>query len=628
MGDAYVGDANVSGANVCDANVCDANVGGANVSGANVCDANVSGANVGGANVGGANVSGANVGGANVSGANVSGANVGDANLCGANMLKNPGAVLVFKPNTKREEGRKTQLSNIQASRAVSEIVKTTLGPMAMLKMMLDPLGGIVMTNDGNAILREVDVAHPAAKSLIELSRSQDEEVGDGTTSVVILSGELLSIAEIFLKQKIHPTIIVNCYMNALTCSLKFLEEISIHVDVNDEQNLLKAIDSCLSTKFVNRYNKIISKLALEATQCVKVDNIMGKKEIDIKRYAKVEKIVGGEITDSYVLKGVMINKDITHPKMRRCIKNPRILLLDCTLEYKKAESQTNVEIMDEHTWKELLLQEEIEVKKVCEHIIDSKCDIVVTEKGVSDLAQHFLFKKNISVIRRVRKTDLNRLEKVTGATIVNRCDEIVESDIGTKCGLFEVKKIGDDYYSFFIDCENPRACTILLRGSTKDVLNEIERNLNDGMNVAKNIIMEGKLLYGGGCTEMRVGKHLTKEATNFDDSRRSITEAVASAFEIIPKILAQNCGVNVVKTINELRVKHENEGGEKLGIDGVTGEIIDVSTKNIWDLLSVKKQIYKSAIEAASMILRIDDVVSGIGKEDKVQKPVRSEFD
>ncbi|SCM25411.1 T-complex protein 1 subunit gamma, putative [Plasmodium chabaudi chabaudi] len=543
-------------------------------------------------------------------------------------MMKNPGTVLVFKPNTKREEGRKTQLSNIQASRAVSEIVKTTLGPMAMLKMMLDPLGGIVITNDGNCILREVDVAHPAAKSLIELSRSQDEEVGDGTTSVVILSGELLSIAESFLKDKIHPTIIVNCYMTALNLSLKYLEEIAIEVDVNNEENLLKAIDSCLSTKFVNRYNKIVSKLSLEATQCVKVENVIGKKEIDIKRYAKVEKIPGGDIMDSYVLKGVMINKDITHPKMRRYIKNPRILLLDCTLEYKKAESQTNVEILDEHTWNQLLLQEEIEVKKLCEYIIDSRCDIVITEKGVSDLAQHFLVKKNISVIRRVRKTDLNRLERITGATIVNRCDEIVEKDIGTKCGLFEIKKIGDDYYSFFVECENPRACTILLRGATKDVLNEVERNLHDGMNVAKNIMLEGKLLYGGGCTEMRVSQHLIKQAANFDDSRKSIIESVASAFEIIPKILAQNSGVNVVKCINELRTKHEKPESEKLGIDGVTGEIIDVSSKNIWDLLSVKKQIYKSAIEAASMILRIDDVVSGIGKDDKIQKPIKNEFE
>ncbi|CZT99453.1 T-complex protein 1, gamma subunit [Plasmodium falciparum UGT5.1] len=542
-------------------------------------------------------------------------------------MLKNPGTVLVFKPNTKREEGRKTQLSNIQASRAVSDIVKTTLGPMAMLKMMLDPLGGIVITNDGNCILREVDVAHPAAKSLIELSRSQDEEVGDGTTSVVILSGELLSVAETFLRQNIHPTIIVNCYMNALDSSLKFLEEISIDIDVNSESDLLKAIDSCLSTKFVNRYNKIVSKLALEATRCVKMDNLMGRKEIDIKRYAKVEKIPGGDITDSYVLKGVMINKDITHPKMRRYIKNPRILLLDCTLEYKKAESQTNVEILDEKTWNELLLQEEIEVKKMCEYIIDSKCDIVITEKGVSDLAQHFLVKKNISVIRRVRKTDLNRLERISGATIVNRCEEIVEGDIGTKCGLFEIKKIGDDYYSFFVECKDPHACTILLRGSTKDVLNEIERNLHDGMNVAKNILMEGKLLYGGGCTEIRVGQYLIKEAAKFNDSRKSITEAVASALEIIPKILAQNSGVNVVKTMNELRIKHEQEGGQEFGIDGITGDIIKVTTKNIWDLLSVKKQIYKSAIEAASMILRIDDVVSGVGKDEKVQKTIKNEF-
>uniref|UniRef100_A0A8C9LLH8 T-complex protein 1 subunit gamma n=1 Tax=Piliocolobus tephrosceles TaxID=591936 RepID=A0A8C9LLH8_9PRIM len=518
-----------------------------------------------------------------------------------------------------------TKLFYLQASRAVSEIVKTTLGPMAMLKMMLDPMGGIVITNDGNSILREVDVAHPAAKSLIELSRSQDEEVGDGTTSVVILSGELLSTAETFLKQKIHPTVIVNGYMNALNCCIKTLEEIAIDVDINNEESLINIIDSCLNTKFVNRYNKIITKLALEATRCVQITNLMGKKEIDIKRYAKVEKIPAGDILDSYVLKGVMLNKDITHPQMKRYIKNPKILLLDCTLEYKKAESQTNVEVTDEQSWNKLLLQEEIEVKKMCEYIINSKCNVVITEKGVSDLAQHFLVKNNISVIRRVRKTDLNRLERVTGATIVNRCDEIVEADIGTKCGLFEIKKIGDDYYSFFIECENPHACTILLRGSTKDVLNEVERNLHDGMNVAKNIMLEGKLLYGGGCTEMRVGQKLMKEAVQYDDARKSITEAVATALEIIPKILAQNSGANVVKTINELRSYHEKPGFEKYGIDGVTGDIIDVTKNNIWDLLAVKKQIYKSAIEAASMILRIDDVVSGIGKDDKLQKPVQN---
>lgn len=531
--------------------------------------------------------------------------------------------VLVFKPETKREDGRKTQLSNIQAGKAVSDVVKTTLGPMAMLKMMLDPLGGIVITNDGHAILREIDVSHPAAKSMIELSRAQDEEVGDGTTSVVILAGEFLNIAETFLRQGIHPTIIINCYMTALTDILKFLEEIAIEVDSSDERNLLKAIDTCLSTKFVSRYNNIVSRLALDATLCVAIQNAAGRKEIDIKRYAKVEKIPGGEVMDSSVLKGVMINKDITHPKMRRYIKNPKVLLLDCTLEYKKAESQTNVEITEENSWNLLLLQEEIEVKRMCEQIIECGCNVVVTEKGVSDLAQHYLVKSNISVIRRVRKTDLNRLERITGATIVNRCDEIVKSDVGTKCGLFEVKKIGDEYYSFFVECENPKACTILLRGSTKDVLNEMERNLQDGMNVARNIIVEGKLLCGGGCTEMRVAKMLREKAEQYHDTRKNVTVAIASAMEIIPKILAQNCGANVIKTLNELRMKHDKPDGQNIGIDGVTGKVIDVSLGNIWDLLSVKKQIYKSAIEAASMILRIDEVVSGLGKDNKDNKRI-----
>merc|ERR1719188_1239551 len=318
-----------------------------------------------------------------------------------------------------------------------------------MLKMLLDPMGGIVMTNDGNAILREVDVSHPAAKNMIELSRAQDEEVGDGTTSVIILAGEMLGVAEPLLGKNLHPTLIVSGYMRAMDDAIEILKQIAIPVDVNNQEAVREIVRGAIDTKFSSRWGNLISDLAIKATQTVCTKTADGRKEIDIKRYAKVEKLQGGDLSECTVLDGVMFNKDNTHPRMRREIKNPRVVLLDCPLEYKKGESQTNVEITKEADWERLLMQEEEEIKKVCEDIIKVKPDVVVTEKGVSDLAQHFLLKANISVIRRIRKTDNNRIARVTGASICNRTEELTAEMVGTKCGLFSIKKIGDEYFTF-----------------------------------------------------------------------------------------------------------------------------------------------------------------------------------
>merc|ERR1740117_2364587 len=351
------------------------------------------------------------------------------------------GQMMVLNRNTKRDQGRKAQLTNIQAGKTVASIVRTTLGPRAMLKMLLDPMGGIVMTNDGNAILREVDVSHPAAKNMIELSRAQDEEVGDGTTSVIILAGEMLSVAEPLFEKKMHPTQIVNGYMRALDDALSIMKEIAYPIDASNPEAIREIVRGAIDTKFVSRWGNLISDLAVKAAQTVLVEMPDGRKEIDIKRYAKVEKISGGDLSECAVLDGVMVNKDITHPRMRREIKNPRILLLDCPLEYKKGESQTNVEVTKEEDCEKLLQQEEEEIKKICDDIIKVKPDVVITEKGVSDIAQHFLLKANISVIRRIRKTDNCRIARVTGARICNRTEECSEDMIGTQCGLFEVKK-------------------------------------------------------------------------------------------------------------------------------------------------------------------------------------------
>lgn len=523
--------------------------------------------------------------------------------------------VMVLNTNAQRDTGATAQMGNVAAAKAVADIVRSTLGPQSMLKMLLDPMGGIVMTNDGNAILREVDVSHPAAKSMIELSRAQDEEVGDGTTSVIIIAGELLVVAEPFLENKMHPTIILAGYHKALQAALDHCKSISREIDIKNKTEMRTLIQSAVGTKFSAKIGNLISDMALNAVLTVSRD-IGGRMEVDVKRYAKVEKIPGGELEDCRVLKGVMINKDVTHSKMRRRIEKPRVLLLDCPLEYKKGESQTNVELTNENDWNTLLRLEEEYIENICAQIVAMKPDIVITEKGVSDLAQHYFVKANITALRRLRKTDNNRIARATGATIVSRADEIQESDIGTGCGLFEVRKLGDEYFSFFEECAEPKACTILMRGASKDVLNEMERNLQDAMQVARNVVFEPLLLPGGGATEMAIACALRRQSDSIEGVQKWPYRAVAEALEVIPRTLLQNCGAHVVRVMTALRAKHATGKNSTFGVDGIKGKLVDMDDAGVWEPFSVKTQSIKTAVEAACMLLRIDDIVSGLSKK------------
>ncbi|KAF8939009.1 T-complex protein 1 subunit gamma [Dissophora ornata] len=519
--------------------------------------------------------------------------------------------VIVMNTNMERETGRKAQVSNITAAKTVADIIRTCLGPRSMLKMLLDPMGGVVLTNDGNAILREVEVAHPAAKSMIELARTQDEEVGDGTTSVIILAGEVLAQALPYLERNIHPIVIIAAFKQALEDAIEIVDKISVPVNVNDPKEMLDLVKTSIGTKFVSRWSDLMCKLALDAVRCVAVEND-GRREVDIKRYARVEKIPGGEIEDSRVLDGVMLNKDVTHPKMRRRIEKPRIILLDCPLEYKKGESQTNIEVTKESDWARILQIEEEQIKSMCDKIIELKPDIVFTEKGVSDLAQHYFVKANITAIRRVRKTDNNRIARAVGATIVNRVDDLKESDVGTDCGLFAIEKIGDEYFTFLTGCNNPKACTIVLRGPSKDILNEVERNLMDAMCVARNVYFNPKLSPGGGATEMAISVGLMEKSKTLVGSVQWPYRAVAESMEVIPRTLIQNCGGNAIKVLTSLRAKHAT-GNYSWGIDGHAGKIVDMHEYGIWEPNAVKVQTIKTAIESACMLLRVDDIVSGL---------------
>ncbi|TDL19375.1 T-complex protein 1 [Rickenella mellea] len=530
--------------------------------------------------------------------------------------------VFVMNTGPERQSGRKAQISNITAAKTVADVIRTCLGPKSMLKMILDPMGGILLTNDGNAILREIDVAHPAAKNMIELSRTQDEECGDGTTSVIILAGEILAQSLPQLERDIHPVVIISAYNKALTEALSIIARISIPIDTANDDEMLALIKTSIGTKFVVRWSDLMCRLALQAVRTVASDvaDQASVKTVDIKRYARVEKVPGGEIEESRVLSGVMLNKDVTHPKMRRRIHNPRIILLDCPLEYKKGESQTNMEMSKEDDWNRALQIEEEQIKAMCDKLVEFKPDLIFTEKGVSDYAQHILLKANVTAMRRVRKSDNNRIARAVGATIVNRIEDLRDSDVGTQCGLFNVEKIGDEYFSFLTDCTSPKACTILLRGPSKDILNEVERNLQDAMSVARNVLFNPLLSPGGGATEMAISVGLHARARTITGVEGGPFRAVADAMEVVPRTLVQNAGGSVVRVLTELRAKHAN-GENSWGINGETGKIVDMKAYGLYESASVKVQILKTAIEAARMLLRVDDVVQAIRKEKQQQQ-------
>lgn len=517
--------------------------------------------------------------------------------------------VLNLPGGNERQTGRKAQISNITAAKTVADVIRTCLGPKAMLKMLLDPMGSVLLTNDGHAILREIEVAHPAAKSMIELSRTQDEEVGDGTTSVIILAGEILAHSLPHLERNIHPVVIISAFKEALALALTTIERISVAVNTDSDEEMSQIIKTSIGTKFSSRWSDMMVSLALRAVRCVATD-VSGKREVDIKRYARTEKVPGGEIEDSCVLDGVMLNKDITHPNMRRRIENPRVVLLDCPLEYKKGESQTNIEISKEADWNRILQIEEEQVKQLCDSIIAVKPDLVITEKGVSDLAQHYLMKENITAIRRVRKTDNNRIARATGATIINNIGDLRVGDVGTGCGLFEVQKIADEYFTYLTKCKDPKACTILLRGPSKDIINEVERNLQDAMSVARNVMFNPRLSPGGGATEMAVSVALAEKAREMEGVGANVVRSVSEAMEVIPRTLIQNCGGNPVKVLTALRAK-QVAGEFTWGIDGEAGKIVDMKEYGVYESTAVKVQSIKTAIESACLLLRVDDICS-----------------
>merc|ERR1712151_372155 len=386
----------------------------------------------------------------------------------------------------------------------------------------------------------------------------------------------------------------------------------SFPIDLDNRANILQVINSSVSTKFTYRLSNIIAELALEAVNVAVITHNNSRKEIDTKNYIKFEKIPGGDIEDSRVLKRVMFSKDVINPgRMKRKIFNPKVLLLDCPLEYKKGENMINIEMLNENDFSTLLKIEEESIKQACTQILSVNPDLIITEKGVSDLATYYLQKAGVSVIRRIRKTDNNLIARACGATIIHRPEEINGSHVGTGAGLFEVKKIGEEFFSFLIDCKNPKACSVILRGASKDFLNEVERNLHDAIDVTRNIHLYPYLLPGGGASEMEISKRLAENSQKIKGPEKLPYFAVCLAIEVIPRTLAQNCGVNVIRSITKLRAKHTES-------KGYTWLITDMKELGVWEPFSVRAQTLKTALESVSLLVRIDDIVSGIDKRNK----------
>lgn len=490
------------------------------------------------------------------------------------------------------------------AAKTLSSILRTCLGPRSMQKMVLTKIGSIELTNDGNAILREMDVSHPSARSLIELSQTQDDECGDGTTSTLILSAELLS-KTVTLLNHFHPIHICNHLRDAKTVSLDYLHSVSKLVGNGNDQ-LISIISAAVSTKLCTILNVPISALALKSAQLVKNQN----NELNIKNDIKIEKILG-ELNESEVLDGIIIEKELIHNQMRKLITNPKILLIDSPLEYKKGESITKYEFNSPSEFNKALKSEEEQIKQICAGIIRLKPDLVITEKGISDLALSILYENGISAIRRVKKSDLIRISRATNATIMTRIEDMEERHMGI-AGLFEYVKINKTHYCKITGCDKPKAISVVLRGPSMDLIAELERNFMDAIKVARNVLRCQLLVPGGGSTEAGIAIHLRSIVSKIDGEKdklkKEVYMACADAFCLIPTIIAVNSGLRTaLGVMNELEMAQADN--KYAGINGITGRVEDMQNI-VMEPIVVKEQSIKSAYEAVMQLLRVDGII------------------
>ncbi|ODS34913.1 thermosome subunit [Candidatus Altiarchaeales archaeon WOR_SM1_SCG] len=515
--------------------------------------------------------------------------------------------ILVLPEGAFREQGRSAQRNNISAAKQVAEMVKTTLGPRGMDKMLVDSLGDITITNDGATIVEEMKVEHPAAKMMVEVAKTQDDEVGDGTTTAVVLAGELLKKAETLLDQNIHPTVISRGYRMAANKAYEILDNIGKDVSINDRETLIRIAETAMTGKSAEVAKEGLAELAVDAvTQVAETEN--GKINID-QDNIKVEKKVGGATSDTELITGVIIDKERVHSGMPKNVKNAKIALIDKALEIEKTETDAKIQITDPMQLQAFIDQEETMIKKMVDKIVESGATVVFCQKGIDDLAQHYLSKKGIFVARRVKKSDMEKLAKATDARLVTNLEDLSAKDLGTADEVIE-QKISGDAMTFVRGCKDPKAVSVLVRGGTEHVVDEVERAITDALGGVASAIEIGKVVAGGGTPEIEVAKQLRDYATQVGGREQLAINAFADAIEVIPRTLAESAGMDAIDILVELRSEHE-KGNTDMGIDVLNAKIADMWAKGVIEPLKIKTQAIKSASEAAGMILRIDDIIA-----------------
>jgi archaeal chaperonin len=515
--------------------------------------------------------------------------------------------VLILPEGTFRQQGRGAQGQNIAAAKAVGDAVRSTLGPKGMDKMLVDGIGDIVITNDGVTILEEMEIEHPAAKMMVEVAKTQAEEVGDGTTTAVVIAGELLKKANDLLEQEIHPTVITRGFKLASAEALKILNEISVPVKLADRDVLKKIALTSMSGKSMEKASPLLADVVIDAIKNIAIEKD-GKVEVDIEDI-KREKKHGGSVEDTELVRGIVLDKDVVHPAMPKSIKEARIALIDTALEIKEPETDAQIRITSPDQIQAFVDQEQKMLKVMVEKVIASKANVVFSQKGIDDMAQHYLAKKGIMAARRVKQSDMEKLAKATGGRILTSLDDLSEADLGY-AKVVEEKKIGGDEMIFVRDCKDPKAVTILVRGSTDHVVDEVDRSIEDAIGAVASAVEVGKIVYGAGSPEAEVARRLKKFAEGFSGREQLAIQSFAEAMEVIPRALAENAGLDPIDMLVELRAAHD-QGKVTWGIGIDDGKIIDVSKTGVIEPLKVKTQAIKSASEAAEMILRIDDVIS-----------------
>jgi len=516
--------------------------------------------------------------------------------------------VLILKEGTTRSRGKEAQRNNIMAARVIGEVLKTTLGPRGMDKMLIDGLGDITITNDGAAILKEIDVEHPAAKMMVEIAKTQDDMVGDGTTSAVVLASELLKKAEELLDQNIHPTILVSGFRKAAVKAIEVIEKTSVPLDTKDRKTMLKVALTSMSSKAVGSARDHLAEISIDAV--TQIAEQRGNEMIaDIDNIQLIKK-TGKSLLETQLVQGIIVDKEVVNSGMPKIKENAKIALLDSALEIEKTEISAEIRIKDPSQMKAFLDQENDMMSDMVTKIKASGADVVFCQKGIDDLVQHFLAKQCIIAARRVKESDMAKLARATGARIISDLDDLKKADLGF-AGHVEERKIGDDKMIFVEKCKDPHAVAILIRAGLERLVDEAERAIIDSLSVVSDVIENNKIVPGGGAIEIEIGKELRKYATKVGGREQLAVEAFADAVEVIPRTLAENAGLEPIDILVELRSVHDKADGKYQGINVFTGKLQDSIANGVIEPIMVKEQAIKSASESAALILRIDDVIT-----------------